>query len=103
MADWQKLGAKAFLADGKIDEAEAKILQKELYADGVIDDGSDSVVWEWDRPDFESVNVETGTSAADGDPVRAYEREVVRAVSASAEVFPENTVEARAAVERTRT
>ena len=37
MADWQKLAAAAFLADGKIDEAEAKILQKELYADGVID------------------------------------------------------------------
>jgi hypothetical protein len=37
MADWQKLAAAAFLADGKIDDAEVKILQKELYADRKID------------------------------------------------------------------
>lgn len=37
MANWRKLATSALLADGKIDDAEAKILQKELYADGVID------------------------------------------------------------------
>jgi hypothetical protein len=37
MANWQKLATAAILADGKIDDAEVKILQKELYADGVID------------------------------------------------------------------
>ncbi len=67
-------------------------------ADGVIDDGSDSVVWEWDRPDFESVYVEPDTSAANGDPVRAYERDVVRAVSVSAEVVPVHAPEVEEAV-----
>ncbi|MBV9123788.1 MAG: TerB family tellurite resistance protein [Planctomycetes bacterium] len=37
MADWRKLAAEAFLADGVIDNREVKILEKELYADGVID------------------------------------------------------------------
>jgi uncharacterized membrane protein YebE (DUF533 family) len=37
MADWRKVAIAAFLADGKIDEAEVKILKKELYADGKID------------------------------------------------------------------
>jgi hypothetical protein len=37
MADFQKLATALILADGKIDEAEVKILKKELYADGVID------------------------------------------------------------------
>src|SRR5947209_8239688 len=37
MADWKKLAISAFLADGVIDDAEVKVLKKELYADGVID------------------------------------------------------------------
>lgn len=37
MADWRKLALSAILADGKIDEAEVKILKKELWADGKID------------------------------------------------------------------
>lgn len=82
----QAIGARVLVAVGQAD------------ADGVIDDGSDSVVWEWDRPDFESVYVESGTSAPDGDPVRAYEREVVRAVSSSAEVVLVQTPEVEEAV-----
>jgi hypothetical protein len=37
MADWRKFSIQALLADGKIDEAEVKILKKELWADGKID------------------------------------------------------------------
>jgi uncharacterized membrane protein YebE (DUF533 family) len=37
MADWRKVALSAFLADGVIDEAEVKILKKELWADGKID------------------------------------------------------------------
>lgn len=37
MADWRKLALEAILADGKIDEAEVKVLQRELWADGKID------------------------------------------------------------------
>jgi hypothetical protein len=37
MADWRKLALAAFLADGKVDETEIKILKKELYADKKID------------------------------------------------------------------
>jgi len=38
MADWRKLALDAILADGKIDEAEVRVLKKELWADGKIDD-----------------------------------------------------------------
>jgi uncharacterized membrane protein YebE (DUF533 family) len=37
MADWKKLAISAFLADGVIDDAEVKVIKKELYADGKID------------------------------------------------------------------
>jgi hypothetical protein len=37
MADWRKLSVALVLADGVIDDAEVKILRKELFADGVID------------------------------------------------------------------
>src|SRR5262245_45470288 len=37
MADWRKVALAVTLADGKIDEAEVKILRKELWADGKID------------------------------------------------------------------
>src|SRR4051812_31116586 len=38
MADWRKMAMSAILSDGKIDEGEVKILQKELKgADGKID------------------------------------------------------------------
>jgi hypothetical protein len=37
MADWRKLAMAAFLADGKIDDREVRILRKELWADGKID------------------------------------------------------------------
>jgi hypothetical protein len=37
MADWRKVALAAILADGKVDEAEVKVLKKELYADGKID------------------------------------------------------------------
>jgi uncharacterized tellurite resistance protein B-like protein len=37
MADWKKVALAAILADGKIDEAEVKVLKKELWADGKID------------------------------------------------------------------
>jgi hypothetical protein len=37
MADWRKLSLALVLADGVIDEAEVKILRKELFADGKID------------------------------------------------------------------
>ena len=39
MADWRKMAMSAILSDGKVDEGEIKILQKELKgADGKIDD-----------------------------------------------------------------
>jgi uncharacterized tellurite resistance protein B-like protein len=37
MADWRKLALEAILADGTIDDAEVRVLQKELWADGKID------------------------------------------------------------------
>ena len=37
MADWRQVALSAFLADGVIDEAEVKVLKKELWADGKID------------------------------------------------------------------
>jgi uncharacterized tellurite resistance protein B-like protein len=37
MADWRKLALSAILADGVVDEAEVKVLKKELWADGKID------------------------------------------------------------------
>jgi uncharacterized membrane protein YebE (DUF533 family) len=37
MADWRKLAKAALLADGTIDDAEVKVLRKELFADGKID------------------------------------------------------------------
>ena len=37
MADFRKLALEAILADGKIDDAEVKVLQRELWADGKID------------------------------------------------------------------
>jgi uncharacterized tellurite resistance protein B-like protein len=37
MADFKNLVIKLILQDGKIDDAEVKLLKKELYADGVID------------------------------------------------------------------
>jgi uncharacterized tellurite resistance protein B-like protein len=37
MADWRKLALEAILADGKIDDPEVKMLQRELWADGKID------------------------------------------------------------------
>src|SRR6516165_7448811 len=37
MADWRKLALEAILADGKIDDAEVRVLQKEFWADGKID------------------------------------------------------------------
>jgi uncharacterized tellurite resistance protein B-like protein len=37
MADFRKLSIAALLADGKIDDAEVKVIKKELYADGKID------------------------------------------------------------------
>jgi uncharacterized membrane protein YebE (DUF533 family) len=36
MADFRKLALEAILADGKIDDDEVKVLQKELWADGKI-------------------------------------------------------------------
>ena len=37
MADWRRVAMAAFLADGVIDEMEVKVIKKELYADGKID------------------------------------------------------------------
>jgi len=37
MADWRKVAIAALLGDGVIDDAEVKVLKKELYADGTID------------------------------------------------------------------
>jgi hypothetical protein len=37
MADWRKVALAAILADGTIDDAEVKMLKKELWADGKID------------------------------------------------------------------
>src|SRR5262249_58191312 len=37
MADFRKLALEAILADGAIDDAEVRVLQKELWADGKID------------------------------------------------------------------
>jgi uncharacterized tellurite resistance protein B-like protein len=37
MADWRKLALEAILADGEIDEAEVRVLQKALWEDGKID------------------------------------------------------------------
>jgi hypothetical protein len=40
MADdkWRKIAIAAILADGQIDEAEVKVLRRELWADGKIDE-----------------------------------------------------------------
>ena len=57
-------------------------------ADSVLEDDADSLVWEWDRTDFDSVYVEPAPASPNPDPVRAYEREVVRAVSAGVEIVP---------------
>ncbi|MHB1425546.1 MAG: tellurite resistance TerB family protein [Gemmataceae bacterium] len=37
MADWRKLAMETILADGEIDDAEVRILKKELFADAEID------------------------------------------------------------------
>jgi len=37
MANWRKLAAAALLADGRIDDAETRIVRKELFADRKID------------------------------------------------------------------
>ena len=37
MADWRKLALATILADGKIDDNEIKVLRKELWEDGKID------------------------------------------------------------------
>jgi hypothetical protein len=37
MANWEQVAMATILADGKIDDAEVKVLRKELYADGKID------------------------------------------------------------------
>jgi uncharacterized tellurite resistance protein B-like protein len=37
MADFRKLALDAILADGTIDDAEVRVLQRELWADGKID------------------------------------------------------------------
>jgi len=37
MADWRKLALETILADGVIDDAEVRVLQKELWADKKID------------------------------------------------------------------
>lgn len=37
MADWRKVALAAVLADGKVDDAEVKVLRRELWSDGVID------------------------------------------------------------------
>ena len=37
MADFRKLALEAILADGEIDDAEVRVLQKELWADKKID------------------------------------------------------------------
>src|SRR5262249_37554112 len=37
MADFRKLALEAILADGAIDDAEVRVLHKELWADGKID------------------------------------------------------------------
>ncbi|HKI33020.1 MAG TPA: hypothetical protein VKA46_14310 [Gemmataceae bacterium] len=37
MADWRKLAMAAILADGVIDDAEVKLLKKELFGDKQID------------------------------------------------------------------
>src|SRR5581483_7857111 len=37
MADFRKLALEAILADGTVDDAEVRVLQKELWADGKID------------------------------------------------------------------
>ena len=55
-------------------------------ADSILEDDPDLMVWEWDRTDFESVYVESAPASSNADPVLAYEREVVRAVSAGVEV-----------------
>jgi hypothetical protein len=38
MADWRKIAIAAILGDGKIDDAEVKMLRRELWADGKIDE-----------------------------------------------------------------
>lgn len=38
MANWKELLSKVLLADGVIDDAEAKLLKVEFYEDGVIDE-----------------------------------------------------------------
>lgn len=37
MADWRRVAMAAFLADGGIDDAEVRVIKKELYAYGKID------------------------------------------------------------------
>ena len=57
----------------------------EVDADGVIEGVADPAVWEWTPADYESLCVGAGTNGS-SDPVRSYEREVVRSASARVEV-----------------
>jgi uncharacterized membrane protein YkvA (DUF1232 family) len=63
-------------------------------ADALLEDDSDSLVWEWDRTDFESVLVEPGHATPTANPVVTYERAVVRAVSSEVKVVPVQLPEA---------
>lgn len=63
-------------------------------ADALLEDDSDSLVWEWDRTDFESVLVEPGHATPTANPVETYERAVVRAVSSDVKVIPVQLPEA---------
>jgi hypothetical protein len=62
-------------------------------ADEVLDDDQDAMVWEWSSSDFESMYVEPDEITIDANPVRAYEREIVRAVSADVEIVSVPTPE----------
>lgn len=63
-------------------------------ADALLEDDSDSLVWEWDRTDFESVLVEPSHATPTANPVEIYERGVVRAVSSEVKVVPVQLPEA---------
>jgi hypothetical protein len=57
----------------------------EVEAEEVIEGVADPAVWEWTPADYETLCLGAATNGG-SDPVRSYEREVVRAASASVEI-----------------
>jgi len=63
-------------------------------ADGILEEDTGSMVWEWGRADFEHLHLETGFAPPGAGSIAAYERTVVQAVSSSVEAVHVHAPEA---------